>query len=329
MTIGNKIRHYRDLRGYTQAELGEKVGLQADRIRQYESGARTPKADLLGAIADALDVDVAALSDINIKNEEDIMHILFNLEDHYDMNIEKKDGKTVLVFEPNDSNNSVLNTYLNFWYDKRQALSLDSGNEARIKDYKSWQGRFKTNETAFEENIKQGISDKYKAEVEKLTKAKTTHCKTLAELIKLLCNISPELLIDTDYLTTDLILQDFGYGLVFDASKLLEQESLSLDFARFLYEFKNIKNYCHCYSTIEYTGTILKITYFMKSYAFRPLHDLINDWINFNRKSDSYSVLAKNEFTKQFENEVQQYNDADIKELIKYMDCNHLTWIEN
>ena len=70
-------------------------------------------------------------------------------------------------------------------------------------------------------------------------------------------------------------------------------------------------------------------TYFMKSYAFRPLHDLINDWINFNRKSDTYSVLAKNEFTKQFENEVQQYNDADIKELIKYMDCNHLTWIEN
>ena len=58
MTIGNKIRLFRDLRGYTQAELGQKVGLPGDRIRQYENDVRTPKADMLKAIADALDVDV-------------------------------------------------------------------------------------------------------------------------------------------------------------------------------------------------------------------------------------------------------------------------------
>ena len=58
MTIGNKIRFFRNLRGYTQDELGHKIGLQGDRVRQYESGIRTPKADMLKAIADALDVDV-------------------------------------------------------------------------------------------------------------------------------------------------------------------------------------------------------------------------------------------------------------------------------
>lgn len=31
----------------SQTELGEKVGLNADRIQKYENGARKPKADLL------------------------------------------------------------------------------------------------------------------------------------------------------------------------------------------------------------------------------------------------------------------------------------------
>ena len=69
MTIGDKISFIRTLRGYTQADLGKKVDLQGDRIRQYENDVRTPKADMLKAIADALDVDVAALSDINITSE--------------------------------------------------------------------------------------------------------------------------------------------------------------------------------------------------------------------------------------------------------------------
>ena len=62
MTVGQKIRFFRDLRGYTQAELGEMVGLPGDRIRQYETNVRTPKPDKLREIADALDVDVAAIS---------------------------------------------------------------------------------------------------------------------------------------------------------------------------------------------------------------------------------------------------------------------------
>ena len=87
MTIGEKIRYFRLLRGYTQAELGDKLGLQADRIRQYENDVRTPKADLLKNIADSLDVDVEALSDINVQNATDIMHILFEIEDKHTIDI--------------------------------------------------------------------------------------------------------------------------------------------------------------------------------------------------------------------------------------------------
>ena len=42
--IGARIREIRLARGLTQAELGDKVGLSADRVRQYETGYRKPKA---------------------------------------------------------------------------------------------------------------------------------------------------------------------------------------------------------------------------------------------------------------------------------------------
>ncbi|MGN0604116.1 MAG: helix-turn-helix domain-containing protein, partial [Oscillospiraceae bacterium] len=54
MTIGEKIKNARNLRGLTQKELGIKLGFDeksADvRIAQYESGTRTPKSELLSEI---------------------------------------------------------------------------------------------------------------------------------------------------------------------------------------------------------------------------------------------------------------------------------------
>lgn len=44
---------------------------------------------------------------------------------------------------------------------------------------------------------------------------------------------------------------------------------------------------------------------------------MVDAWINYTRKRNSYSVLAKKEFEKQFENELKQYDDATIKEVIE------------
>ena len=41
--IGKRIREIRKEKGLTQGELGEKVGLIANRIQQYENGARNPR----------------------------------------------------------------------------------------------------------------------------------------------------------------------------------------------------------------------------------------------------------------------------------------------
>ena len=50
MAIGERIRFFRNLRGMTQIYLGQMVGFPektADiRMAQYESGSRSPKAEL-------------------------------------------------------------------------------------------------------------------------------------------------------------------------------------------------------------------------------------------------------------------------------------------
>ena len=90
------------------------------------------------------------------------MHILFELEDNLSIDIEKRDGKTILVFDNDDSRNSVINTYLNYWYDKKQVFSLDKyadDKDPRVKEYRSWRGRFKSNEASFEDGIGQSIAE--------------------------------------------------------------------------------------------------------------------------------------------------------------------------
>ena len=60
MAIGKRIHFFRLLRGMTQKYLGMALGFpekSADvRLAQYETGSRTPQADLTAAMAEILDV---------------------------------------------------------------------------------------------------------------------------------------------------------------------------------------------------------------------------------------------------------------------------------
>jgi len=66
MAIGERIRFIRNLRGMTQKYLGIAIGFPektADiRMAQYESGTRTPKVDVTGELAKALEVSPQALT---------------------------------------------------------------------------------------------------------------------------------------------------------------------------------------------------------------------------------------------------------------------------
>ena len=58
MAIGERIHHFRLLRGFTQKYLGQQLGFsdsQADvRIAQYEKGHAVQKEKYLNALADIL-----------------------------------------------------------------------------------------------------------------------------------------------------------------------------------------------------------------------------------------------------------------------------------
>ena len=56
--IARRIKYYRDQKGLTQKELGEKVGIKHNTISSYENGTNKPNQDTLFAIAKALDVSI-------------------------------------------------------------------------------------------------------------------------------------------------------------------------------------------------------------------------------------------------------------------------------
>ena len=70
------------------------------RMAQYESGARTPKAELTAALANELGVSPQALNVPNIDSYIGLMHTLFTLEDIYGLSIERRDGAVVFRIDP-------------------------------------------------------------------------------------------------------------------------------------------------------------------------------------------------------------------------------------
>ena len=59
------------------------------RLAQYETGTRSPKANLMAAFAQVLDVSSLALSVPDIDSYLGLIHTLFTLEDRYGLTIEK------------------------------------------------------------------------------------------------------------------------------------------------------------------------------------------------------------------------------------------------
>lgn len=103
MSIGERIRFIRNLRGMTQKYLGIAAGFDektADvRMAQYEAGTRTPKGDLVNSLAAALEISPEALTVPNIDSDIGVMHTLFALEDLYGLKIKIIDGEICLALD--------------------------------------------------------------------------------------------------------------------------------------------------------------------------------------------------------------------------------------
>ena len=155
MATGERIKHFRNLRGMTMKYLGQEVGFSestADvRLAQYESGSRTPKADLIEKLAEALEVSPRALAVPDIDNYIGLAHTLFTLEDRYGLKVGEIDGEVCLRLDK-----SKGMTYLNMldillaW--QEQAVKL-------IYEFLS-EGREVSVEELNKEAIERGISER-------------------------------------------------------------------------------------------------------------------------------------------------------------------------
>ena len=144
MAIGERINFFRNLRGMTQKYLGVRVGFperSADvRLAQYETGTRTPKADMTAALANILDVSPQALSVPDIDSYIGLMHTLFTLEDKYGLKVCECDGEVHLRVDVNHGKDAAeLSKSLAAW--REQAAKLEAG-EISKEEYDRWRYRY-------------------------------------------------------------------------------------------------------------------------------------------------------------------------------------------
>ena len=143
MAIGERIRFFRNLKGFTQKYLGQLVGFSkstADiRIAQYESGTRTPKADLIEDLSKVFGVSKEALTVPNIDDVNGVMQTLFVLEDNYGITIRIHEGCPIIMPDPTKDSH-CLDVNLYDW--AKMADKYRSG-EIDYDEYSNWRYNLK------------------------------------------------------------------------------------------------------------------------------------------------------------------------------------------
>ena len=163
MAIGERIHFFRLLRGMTQKYLGMALGFpekSADvRLAQYETGSRTPKADLTAALAQVLDVSPHALSVPDIDSYVGLMHTLFTLEDNYGLKVSELDGEVCLKVDVHKNKDATeLHKMLCAW---RQAAAMLKAGEITQEEYDRWRYKYPEFDTTqrWAKVPSQGLSD--------------------------------------------------------------------------------------------------------------------------------------------------------------------------
>ena len=119
MTVGEKIKYYRNIRGISQEMLGNLSGINPATIKKYEYGIRNPKPDQLLKITNALGISINLFMDFDIETVSDVLSLLFKLDEQVDMRFEaEKDENgefipsTIKLSFQNAAINQKLCTYL-------------------------------------------------------------------------------------------------------------------------------------------------------------------------------------------------------------------------
>lgn len=165
MAIGQRIKLFRNLRKFTQKELGLMLGFPKNaadvRVAQYESETRIPKDDVINAFAHYLNVSPKALNVPEIDTYVGLMHTLFALEDTYGLKINKIDYRLCITLDNHNKSFATLFENFNSWQNEYQKL-LDG--EITEEEYNEWRYNYpKAEADRFKRNIDKLRSEKKKS----------------------------------------------------------------------------------------------------------------------------------------------------------------------
>ena len=139
MAFGKRIKFFRNRKGMKQKELGELLGFLGKtsdvRVAQYETEARTPKADLVKEMAQIFDVNTRAINVPNIDSYLGLMHTLFALEDMYGIKIGEIDGELCLRLDREHKEYQHLFKPFHAW--QQMTAKLEAG-EISQEEYDNW-----------------------------------------------------------------------------------------------------------------------------------------------------------------------------------------------
>lgn len=130
MDIGSKIKLTRSIRGITQKELANLVGTHEVMIRKYEIGKAIPKDEQLKKIASALGVNANALREFEVNDDNDVLPLLFAIDETFPVTIKEVDGVPGIFFD--DKN---LIQFLKDWQAMKELLEMGTQSE---DNYKLW-----------------------------------------------------------------------------------------------------------------------------------------------------------------------------------------------
>lgn len=327
MTLGEKIRKYRLLKNMTQKELGLAIGFSAatadSRIRKYERNVMAPKQDIRLRLAQELDVDISALSDIDVRDEEDILQTLFLFEESYGMEIERNEDKTTLSFDNHDKNLARLSSYLYTWYRQKRSLGeIENLDEEAAHNvmmrYNRWKARFPQDNYVYWNEQKKKVAELYKAEVEELLTSETP-IEKISQFIEQLRRLIQQ------HIIIESTVKVFGHGdgglvLRFLVADLLEPDTPETkeELSYFFFMLKCMENYGLPISIEMLTderGTL--ISYLLRLSSLMAINPIIMKIQEYESNRELLTDWDSKMFEMQYEEFLKNYN-IYFKEEIEY-----------
>ena len=131
MTLGEKIRLHRTMKGLTQKQLGEMTGIHEVSIRKYEADRMIPKKEQLEKLSECLGVSYNEFVDLHISTDSDILPLLFAIDEVFEMQISSENNETFYI----EFKEPLVNHFLREWQSLKELNKL---GEVSKEDYDVW-----------------------------------------------------------------------------------------------------------------------------------------------------------------------------------------------